>query len=114
MDIEVLTKSYRDEDEYWSIEILLSWLEKKGVPTDIAQHALQLSLLQLEGKQVIISTHHGPDGFDQYVFKIAKELMTEIITAQKQIMADSLNQAISSHLGGNRISKIWRILRGKL
>ena len=71
-----------------------------------------------------IKTFQAPKGMNDVLpnvqkywekfFKIAKELMTEIITAQKQIMADSLNQAISSHLGGNRISKIWRILRGKL
>ena len=114
MDIEVLTKPYRDEDEYWSIEILLSWLEKKGVPADMAQHSLQIGLLQLEGKQITISTHHGLDGFDQYVFKLAKELMVEVLTAQKQIMTDSLNQAISSHLGGGKVNKIWRVLKGKL
>lgn len=111
MDIDALTKKYVDEDPFWSIPILLKWLvEKKGIPQEIAQASLAETLLELDsGKN--IPNHHE---FDNYVLSKARNYVDKVHEMTAQVMKDNLNKKLVEHSSGNRFSKAWRALRGKL
>lgn len=118
MDIQGLTKRYRDEDPQWSIEGLLKWLrDKKQIPEDIAEYSLKLGLIDLENG-VDIPTHHTETGFDNYILNIAREFMIE----QERIKIQKMEAEIENKIkmirlakpSGNRFVRAFKVLAGKL
>ncbi len=130
MNIEELTKKFKEEDENWSLEVLLNWLVKeKGIPQEIATAAIQATLIEMEAGNLNIDTHHGPDGFDNVVLRSAREyiqkaheltiqtLSEDLEERMKKLVEDrtgSLEGKIKELTSGSRWSKAWKAIRGKL
>ncbi len=117
MDINKLVQRYKDEDPEWNVSVLVRWLiERKQIQREIAEFALHQALLELESG-LSITSHKGPDGFDNYVLKLARKYGDEIyIETTKTIEENLINKY--SEFGKlkqiGRIKKIWKVIKGEL
>jgi hypothetical protein len=96
---EVLRKYYQ-EDPSWNLDVLHNWLTvKKGIPSNVAEHAIKKGILTLEGGRVIES-HHGMRGFDQFVLGLAHEIVKAQSDYVTQLIDADIKQGINDHLDG--------------
>jgi len=115
MNIDELTKKFREEDKNWSLEVLLKWLiEKKGIPKEIASVSIQATLIEMESGKLKIDSHHGQDGFDNIILRNAKEYIQQANDLTLQMLNKDLEERMKNLTGGGRWSKLWRVFRGKL
>ncbi|RPH73225.1 hypothetical protein EHM76_05585 [bacterium] len=113
---------YKQEDPKWTPQVLMTWLvERKQIPIEIAQWAFEDTLKE----DINIPSHHGQDGFDNYVLKKARKFTSDLYDLsheqiekkwQERVEAhtEGLKQDINKRLSGNRWKKAWKALRGKL
>lgn len=120
MTKEELINLYQEEDKFWSIENLIGWLvREKGIPQDIAALAFEEAVQDVITGKVEMPTHRfdkieGCIGFDNYVLQIARRHMEEANKLIGTYVEERINKLFKERLGGNRFSKMWRALLGKI
>ncbi|MEM2124980.1 MAG: hypothetical protein QXQ53_01120 [Candidatus Methanosuratincola sp.] len=120
MTREELIQLYQNEDKFWSIETLINWLvHDKGIPQNIALLSLEEAIQDVISGKVEMPTHRfdsveGCIGFDNYVLQIAHNHMATTTKLIETYIEKRLDTLIKQKLGGNRLSKMWRALIGKI
>lgn len=120
MTREELIKLYQEEDSFWSVENLISWLvREKGVPQDIALLALEEAVQDVVSGRVDMPTHRfdkieGCIGFDNYVLQIARRHMEATSRMMADYVEERLGKIVKERLGGNRFSKLWKVIKGEI
>lgn len=119
MTREELIKMYQEEDPFWSVEGLINWLVKKGIPREVAVLAFEEGIQDVTSGKVDMPTHminkiEGCIGFDNYVLQLAQKHTEEINKMSISYIEEKIDKLLKERLGGNRFSKMWRALRGKI
>lgn len=98
-EIEELTHPFIHEDQAWSLGVLKSWLiYQKSIPEDLADYAIQKGLLELD-EGLKISTHHGYDGFDNHVLRIAQNHIAEVNVISTNVLRNKLETSVKASVG---------------
>lgn len=120
MTREELIKSYQEEDKFWSVENLMRWLiQEKGIPSEIATLAFEEAIQNVISGKIEMPTHRfdkieGCIGFDNYVLQIAREHLRETNKMVENYIEEKINKLLKEKLSGNRFSKMWRALIGRI
>lgn len=113
ISIEELTNHYQSTNERWTVEGLLTWLERKGVPTDIAHEVLKQVLMEYTTSTLPATTHE----FDHLTLKLAQGVGEKIkkaqIAALEQNAMDTLKKYDSDWYSKGKLRKIWEVIMNR-